>query len=55
MEDFTGEYVNGLYGKIIIAKSGDLLICHFEHHPELLGYMEFMDSTTFRITYNNIA
>jgi len=55
MEDFTGEYVNTLYGKVIIAKSGELLICHFEHHPELLGYMEYMDSNTFRITYNNIA
>ncbi|MBS1577547.1 MAG: serine hydrolase, partial [Bacteroidetes bacterium] len=55
LEDFTGEYVNTLYGKVIIAKSGDLLICHFEHHPELLGYMEYMDSNTFRITYNNIA
>ncbi|MEJ0101631.1 MAG: serine hydrolase domain-containing protein [Bacteroidota bacterium] len=55
MEDFTGEYVNTLYGKIIVAKSGDLLICHFEHQPELLGYMEYMDSSTFRITYNNIA
>lgn len=55
MEDFTGEYVNTLYGKVIIAKSGELLICHFEHHPELLGYMEYMDNNTFRITYNNIA
>jgi CubicO group peptidase (beta-lactamase class C family) len=55
MEDFTGEYINTLYGKVIIAKSGELLICHFEHHPELLGYMEYMDSNTFRITYNNIA
>jgi CubicO group peptidase (beta-lactamase class C family) len=55
MEDFTGEYVNTLYGKIIVAKSGDLLICHFEHHPELLGYMEYMDNNTFRMTYNNIA
>ncbi len=24
-------------------------------HPELLGYMEYMDNNTFRITYNNIA
>ncbi|MGC4038963.1 MAG: serine hydrolase [Chitinophagaceae bacterium] len=55
LEDFTGEYVNTVYGKVIIAKSGDLLICHFEHHPELLGYMEYMNNNTFRITYNNIA
>jgi CubicO group peptidase (beta-lactamase class C family) len=55
LEDYTGEYVNTVYGKINIAKSGNMLVCHFEHHPNLLGYMEYMDNNTFRITYSNIA
>ncbi|MCW3116590.1 MAG: serine hydrolase, partial [Chitinophagaceae bacterium] len=55
LDDFTGEYVNTVYGKITVAKSSNFLVCHFEHHPELLGYMEYMDNNTFRLTYNNIA
>jgi hypothetical protein len=55
LDEFTGEYVNTVYGKITIAKSSNLLVCHFEHHPDLLGYLEFMDNNTFRITYNNIG
>jgi len=55
LDDSTGVYVNTVYGKITIAKSSNFLVCHFEHHPDLLGYMEYMDDNTFRITYSNIA
>jgi CubicO group peptidase (beta-lactamase class C family) len=54
-EEFTGDYFNTVYGKITIALNGKMLVCHFEHHPNLLGYMEYMDNNTFRMTYSNIG
>ena len=55
LEDFAGEYFNTVYGKITITKSGNMLICRFQHHPDLIGYMEYMDNNEFRITYSNIG
>ena len=55
LEKFTGEYVNTVYGKITISKSGNFLICRFQHHPDLIGYMEYMDNNEFQITYSNIG
>jgi CubicO group peptidase (beta-lactamase class C family) len=55
LEDFTGDYSNTVYGKITIAKSGKFLICHFQHHPDLIGYMEYMDNNEFRMTYSHIG
>jgi sporulation protein YlmC with PRC-barrel domain len=55
LSDFTGDFYNTVYGKITINKSGDMLICRFQHHPELIGYMEYMDNNEFRITYSNIG
>ena len=53
--DYTGEFYNEIYGKIKISKSKDMLICNFEHHPSLIGYMEYMDNNEFRTTYSNIG
>jgi CubicO group peptidase (beta-lactamase class C family) len=55
LENFTGDYFNTLYGKITINKSGEMLICRFQHHPDLIGYMDYMDNNEFRITYSNIG
>lgn len=55
LDDYTGEYVNEVYGKITISKTGNRLLCRFEHHPELIGYLDFMDTNTFRVTYSNIG
>lgn len=55
LEDYTGEYFNTVYGKIEITKSKEMLICRFEHHPDLIGYMQFMDNNEFRVTYSNIG
>ncbi|MCZ2458821.1 MAG: serine hydrolase [Chitinophagales bacterium] len=55
LEDYTGDYFNTLMGKITIAKSGNMLICHFDHHPDLIGYMEYMKNNEFRMTYSNIG
>jgi len=54
-ESFTGEYENKVYGKIKISKSDNMLICKFEHHPGLVGYLEYMDNHVFRMTYSNIG
>lgn len=42
LEEYTGEYVNTLYGKITITKKGTALHCQFQHHPELTGTLEYM-------------
>jgi len=55
LEEYTGDYFNTLYGKITINKSGQMLICRFQRHPDLIGYMDYMDNNEFRITYNNIG
>lgn len=55
LEDFTGDYFNTIYGKVSISKSDNKLICRFQHHPDLIGYMEYMDDNEFRMTYSNIA
>ena len=55
LDNYTGEFVNTVYGKITINKSGNMLVCHFEHHPDLIGYMEYMDNNSFRVTYSNIG
>lgn len=55
LESYTGEYLNQVYGKITISKSNTMLICKFEHHPDLIGYMQYMDNNEFRMTYSNIG
>jgi hypothetical protein len=55
LENYTGDYYNTVYGKITISKNGNKLECHFQHHPDLTGYMDYMDNNEFRITYSNIG
>ncbi|HEX4875076.1 MAG TPA: serine hydrolase, partial [Chitinophagaceae bacterium] len=55
LEDFTGEYYNTLYGKVTISKGGEMLICRLQHHPDIIGYMEYMDNNEFRLTYSHIG
>jgi CubicO group peptidase (beta-lactamase class C family) len=53
--DYTGEYHNPVYGKIRVTGDEKGLYCHFEHHPFLKGYMEYMDNQEFRMTYSHIG
>lgn len=53
LDAYTGDFYNTVYGRITIRKSGNRLVCHFQHHPELLGYLDYMDGEQFRITYNH--
>lgn len=55
LENYTGEYVNTVYGKISITRQGDKLLCRFQHHPEMTGTMEYMDNHEFRMTYSHIG
>ncbi|HEX6193691.1 MAG TPA: serine hydrolase [Chitinophagaceae bacterium] len=55
LDQYTGDYFNSVYGKISISKSGNTLVCRFQHHPNLTGVMEYMDNNEFRLTYSNIA
>jgi CubicO group peptidase (beta-lactamase class C family) len=55
LEDYTGDYFNTVYGKITVSKNGNKLVCHFQHHPDLTGNMEYMDNNEFRMTYSNIG
>jgi len=54
-EDYTGDYYNRVYGKLTISKSENMLVCRFQHHPDLIGYMEYMDNNDFRMTFSNIG
>jgi hypothetical protein len=55
LEDFTGNYYNTVYGRISISKEGQDLLCRFQRHPDMIGYMEYMDNNEFRMTYSNIG
>src|SRR5260221_2512365 len=55
LEDYTGDYFNTLYGKITIEKKDNRLLCHFQRHPNLIGYMDYMDNNEFRMTYSHIG
>lgn len=55
LEDYTGDYFNTVYGKVSIIKKDNQLICHFQHHPNLIGTMDYMDKNDFRVTYSNIG
>ncbi|HET9431529.1 MAG TPA: serine hydrolase, partial [Chitinophagaceae bacterium] len=55
LDAYTGDFYNTVYGKITISKKGEGLVCHFQHHPELLGYMDYMNDGEFRMTYSNIG
>lgn len=55
-DDYTGTYYNTVYGKITISKNGNNgLMCKFQRHPELIGFMDYMDNHEFRMSYSNIG
>lgn len=56
IDDYIGTYHNKIYGEITISKSDkNSLQCHFEHHPDLIGSLYYMDNNEFRLTYSNIG
>ena len=55
LDSYTGEYFNTVYGKVTVSRKDKALICKFQHHPELSGYMEYMNDNEFRMTYSHIG
>lgn len=56
LEDYAGNYYNTVYGKITVAKTDkNTLTMRFQHHPQLVGYLEYMDNNEFRMTYTPIS
>ena len=55
LENYTGEFWNTLYGKVTIVKKDNKLICQFQRHPNLIGYLDYMHNNEFRMTYSNIG
>ena len=55
LEEYTGTYYNTVYGKITLSKNGNGLLCKFQRHPDLIGYMDYMDNNEFRMSFSNIG
>lgn len=53
LDDYSGIYYNTVYGRITISRNGENLLCRFQHHPDLIGIMEYMDNDEFRLKYSN--
>lgn len=56
LEAYTGDFYNTVYGKITLEKNNkNQLICKFQHHPNMVGILDYMDNNEFRLTFSNIA
>lgn len=55
LKEYTGEYYHTVYGKMHISLRDDGLTCHFEHHPFLVGSMNYMDNHEFQTTFSHIG
>ena len=53
LKNFTGKYVNTVYGSLEIKKVKDQIKITFEHHPNLTGILEYLDDNRFLCTYND--
>ena len=52
---YTGTYQNAVYGTITVAAQGRQLLVRFSHHPALTATLDYLDGTSFRLTYSNPA
>jgi CubicO group peptidase (beta-lactamase class C family) len=53
-EDYTGEYINELYGRLTITQSAGKLSLKFHSHDNLTATMEYMDNDEWLLKYDNI-
>ncbi|MCX8019609.1 MAG: serine hydrolase [Chitinophagaceae bacterium] len=53
LEEYTGNYINPVYGRISISKQDDKLMCRFQHHPDLFAILEYMENQEFRMQYSH--
>jgi CubicO group peptidase (beta-lactamase class C family) len=52
--EYTGEYTNQLYGKIIITSNGNQLNVSFKSHNNLTATIDYLDNNEWLLQYNNI-
>jgi CubicO group peptidase (beta-lactamase class C family) len=53
LDQFAGDYRHPVYGRISVSKNRDQLVIRFAHHPNLLGYLDYMDNQEFRLRYSH--
>jgi hypothetical protein len=55
LDAYAGKYVNPIYGNITMERKGDnQLKILFEHHPDLLGYLSYINGNEWLLEFNNI-
>ena len=53
LNDYTGEYIHDLYGKMNIKLENGELIMRFEHHPNRYSKLEALGGNRFLSTWND--
>jgi hypothetical protein len=51
INDYSGEYENGVYGKIIVKAEENKLNIYFSNHPDLIGKLEHIQNDNYLCTY----
>lgn len=52
LKNYSGKYVNELYGEIEIVWKNNNLNIHFSNHPDLIGHLEHLQNNNFLCTYS---
>lgn len=52
VKDLAGSYYNDVYGKMNITTEGGKIAATFEHHPAMLGKLEYIGNNRFLCTFN---
>ena len=53
LKNFSGNYINPIYGYLNIINTYDYLTMTFEHHPNLSGKLECLGGNRFLCTYSD--
>jgi CubicO group peptidase (beta-lactamase class C family) len=53
LKNFTGHYINPVYGYLDILNTNKYLTMNFEHHPDLRGKLECLSGNRFLCTYSD--
>ena len=53
INSFNGVYKNEVYGNATVVSEAGKLFIHFEHHPSLVGNLEYLDDNMFLCTFND--
>jgi hypothetical protein len=54
ISEYTGEYTNQLYGKIVISANKNQLNVLFKSHNNLRATIDYLDNDEWLLQYNNI-